>query len=408
MRRVKGRDTAPELAFRKALWARGLRYTLGNAALAGKPDLVLPRRRLVLFIDGDFWHGNQWRRRGHASLEEQFAGVHASGYWVPKIRRTLERDRRNTARLVADGWRVLRFWESDLTANLSGCVEQTVRAACEEPAACRAACPPERTFAAFFAGAGRVRLGLEREGWTAAVTFDREPFTRATNAQTCSQDAPASRCRADLPRLCGDDVPTVTLATASFPGAVCALASEPKRPAAEAPDDMPGFLDLLREMGERRPLLLMLDNGVGLLGAQGGEAFRRVLLALNALDYAVDAFVLDAAQFAPLSGPRLIIIGVQGLPATPLDEAQPPWLESALRPAALAQRMRAETIVRWRIMALPVPPPDATLEEPSASVPALCSDGDTACVSAIAWIADRYLNVVVSQLMRGRLLMQAS
>lgn len=519
MRRVKGRDTTPELAFRKALWARGLRYTLGNAALAGKPDLVLPKRRLAVFIDGDFWHGNQWSRRGHASLEAQFARIHSKGYWVPKIRRTMERDRRNTAHLVAGGWRVLRFWESELAANLSGCVEQTVRAVREEPAACRASCPPERTFAEFCAGAGLVRLGLARQGWTAAFATDSDPRMSALYAANFPQGAPTHYRLADVQQLRGSDVPAVTLATASFPCTNGVHAGAHSGLAGEAAGALFAFLDILREMGERRPPLVLLENGAGLFTAHGGADFRRVLLALNALDYAVDAFILDDAHFVPRSRPRLFIVGAQGLTETAITEAEPPWLESPLRPAALARRMRAETDVRWRVMDLPPPPPRETtlvdvLEELPTSAPewwsdahvgrllqqlsprhaaltqaamageqrrvgtafsrvrqgrwvvelrldgvagclcppraggsrqillelgnqrcrartltprecarlhgmddaclialpagpALCDFGDTVCVPAIDWIADRYLNVVVSQLMHSRLLMRA-
>ncbi len=71
MRKVHSRDTAPEVAFRKALWANGVRYKVCPVDVAGKPDIVIPSRRLAIFIDGDFWHGGQWRRRGLATLEDQ-------------------------------------------------------------------------------------------------------------------------------------------------------------------------------------------------------------------------------------------------------------------------------------------------------------------------------------------------
>ena len=128
MRRVKSRDTTPEIAFRKALWARGVRYRLHDIRLPGKPDIVVPRAKLAIFIDGDFWHGNQWRKRGHASLEAQFVASPRAEYWVGKITRNVQRDRLNTERLVAEGWRILRFWESDIKVNLDGCIETAMSA----------------------------------------------------------------------------------------------------------------------------------------------------------------------------------------------------------------------------------------------------------------------------------------
>lgn len=128
MRRVKSRDTTPELAFRRALHARGVRYRLHVASLPGKPDIVIRKARLLIFIDGDFWHGNQWRTRGHASLDAQFVASPKAEYWVGKIGGNVRRDKENTIRALVEGWRVLRFWESDIRKNLADCLETTLRA----------------------------------------------------------------------------------------------------------------------------------------------------------------------------------------------------------------------------------------------------------------------------------------
>src|SRR5690348_3712071 len=101
MRKVHSRDTSPEMTFRKALWARGVRYNVCPDDVAGKPDIVIPSRRLAIFIDGDFWHGGQWQRRGLATLEDQFRETETKrkSYWLRKIRRNIQRDCRNTAAL---------------------------------------------------------------------------------------------------------------------------------------------------------------------------------------------------------------------------------------------------------------------------------------------------------------------
>ncbi len=118
MRKVHSRDTAPEVAFRKALWAHGVRYKVCPANIAGKPDVVIPSRRLAIFIDGDFWHGGQWRRRGLAALEDQFRETKTRSYWLRKIRRNVQRDCRTTVTLQHDGWTVLRIWESQIKSDL--------------------------------------------------------------------------------------------------------------------------------------------------------------------------------------------------------------------------------------------------------------------------------------------------
>lgn len=126
MARVRHKDTSPELALRKALWRRGLRYRLHRADLPGKPDLVFPHKRVAVFVDGDFWHGNQWRRRGLESLDDQFRGSPSAGYWIPKITKNIKRDALNTERLRVAGWRVLRIWESAIRGDPDECADRVM------------------------------------------------------------------------------------------------------------------------------------------------------------------------------------------------------------------------------------------------------------------------------------------
>ena len=148
MRRVRSRDTAPELLLRKALWATGLRFRTCPANLPGKPDIVVDSKRLAIFIDGDFWHGGQWRKRKLASLDDQFRQTPSRDYWLSKIRRNMDRDCRSTAALAAEGWSVIRLWESEVLADLPACVERIVNGWPGHSVA------PAKTFAEFFAGIG--------------------------------------------------------------------------------------------------------------------------------------------------------------------------------------------------------------------------------------------------------------
>jgi len=108
-RAVRRTDTKAEIALRRALWALGLRYRKNVAGLPGRPDLVFRRARIVVFVDGDFWHGRDWEART-AKLER---GANAP-YWLAKIAANMERDRRKTAELEASGWIVIRVWETDV------------------------------------------------------------------------------------------------------------------------------------------------------------------------------------------------------------------------------------------------------------------------------------------------------
>jgi DNA mismatch endonuclease (patch repair protein) len=117
--RTRGRDTRPELLLRRALWARGLRYRVDVRTLPGRPDLVFTRARIVVFCDGDFWHGKNWRNR-----RTKLARGTNSAYWIAKITANIVRDRSTTARLAAAGWRVLRFWESEIRDDLQDIVDR--------------------------------------------------------------------------------------------------------------------------------------------------------------------------------------------------------------------------------------------------------------------------------------------
>ncbi|SRR6266568_1504521 len=101
--------TKCEIVLRRALRTIGVRYSLQSSDLPGHPDLVFRRQRVAVFCDGDFWHG----RKLGARLERLAAG-HNAGYWVAKIQANAARDRRNTRALRKLGWRVLRFWESEI------------------------------------------------------------------------------------------------------------------------------------------------------------------------------------------------------------------------------------------------------------------------------------------------------
>ncbi len=128
MSAVKGANTTPELILRKALWARGYRYRLHVKKLSGKPDIVFASARVAVFVDGDYWHGAQWKRRGFKSLEDQMKDVSNRDYWIKKIKGNVRRDKRNNALLRKSGWKVLRIWESDIRKRPGRAVEKIIKA----------------------------------------------------------------------------------------------------------------------------------------------------------------------------------------------------------------------------------------------------------------------------------------
>lgn len=107
-------DTRCELKLRRALWKAGARYRKNVSSLPGTPDIVFQGPRLVVFCDGDYWHGKDWEER-----RKKLARGTNSQYWLAKIQRNIERDEANNQRLKAAGWTVLRYWESDIHADVT-------------------------------------------------------------------------------------------------------------------------------------------------------------------------------------------------------------------------------------------------------------------------------------------------
>lgn len=108
MSRIRGRDTKPELAVRKYLHGRGLRYVLNDRTLPGTPDLAFKSRKVAVFVHGCFWHG-------HAGCSKARTPKTRADYWLAKISANRARDRRVEAKLRRLGWRVLVVWQCRLS-----------------------------------------------------------------------------------------------------------------------------------------------------------------------------------------------------------------------------------------------------------------------------------------------------
>ncbi|WP_296753533.1 very short patch repair endonuclease [Thiobacillus sp.] len=109
MSRIRGKDTVPELVLRKTLHGLGLRYRLGGAGLPGKPDLVFPRYKSVVFVHGCFWHR-------HAGCKVASMPKSNVEFWSEKFAKNLARDARVAKELAALGWRVFTVWECELSS----------------------------------------------------------------------------------------------------------------------------------------------------------------------------------------------------------------------------------------------------------------------------------------------------
>lgn len=107
MARIRGRDTKPEIWVRRTLHANGYRFRLHRRDLPGRPDIVLPKYRAVVFVHGCFWHA-------HTCQKGRIPGTRST-FWEAKFQGNKKRDARNVRALRAAGWRVLTIWECELS-----------------------------------------------------------------------------------------------------------------------------------------------------------------------------------------------------------------------------------------------------------------------------------------------------
>ncbi len=120
---IRSKNTKPELALRKlasaALYPRGYRYRLHYNKLPGKPDMAFVSNKVAVFVDGSFWHGHRYKK-GQTNLSRS--------YWLPKIRRNMERDKVVNRKLRKIRWKVVRVWEHDVRKRPQKALDAIMRA----------------------------------------------------------------------------------------------------------------------------------------------------------------------------------------------------------------------------------------------------------------------------------------
>ena len=117
MSRIRCKDTKIEVALRKELWSRGLRYRKNVSTVPGKPDIAFIGKKVAVFCDSEFWHGYDWEHRKDDIKTN-------SEFWITKIERNIQRDKEVNQILEEQGWIVLRFWGKEIQKNLSECADR--------------------------------------------------------------------------------------------------------------------------------------------------------------------------------------------------------------------------------------------------------------------------------------------
>ena len=115
MSRIRGKDTSIEVKLRKALYEKGCRYRCNSKYIFGHPDISFKGVKVVVFCDSEFWHGKDFEENEKKILSNR-------EYWIPKIKRNIERDNEVNEKLTKEGYLIYRFWGREIQKNIDKCV----------------------------------------------------------------------------------------------------------------------------------------------------------------------------------------------------------------------------------------------------------------------------------------------
>jgi DNA (cytosine-5)-methyltransferase 1 len=312
MKAVRKADTAPEVALRSALHRAGYRYRKNfSVRAAGRSrsiDIAFPKEGLAVFVDGCFWH----QCPDHGTVPKS-----NRDYWVPKLKRNVERDLLVSAALRRSGWTVLRVWEHTPAEDAVSLIEKELNEL--RRGAARRAHDSARSAVDLFAGAGGSTQGLKQAGYNVVSAVEFDP--------ACADTYRANHKDTELIQR---DVRKVTpselmAASGLRPGELDLLIACPpcqgfsSLGATDANDERNDLVDLVSTFIEQiRPRAFVLENVPGL--ARDPRLSALVKVACEA-DYAVKTFQVNATDFGVAQNRRrLIVFGVKGLEDADLPE----------------------------------------------------------------------------------------
>ncbi len=119
MAHISLKNGKAEMILAKLLWHSGIRYRKNYKRLPGSPDIAITKHKVAVFVDGEFWHGQNWEeRKGRLRSNRE--------YWIEKIEENMARDRRNNDSLSEMGWKVIRFWEKEVLKDPDLCLKKVL------------------------------------------------------------------------------------------------------------------------------------------------------------------------------------------------------------------------------------------------------------------------------------------
>lgn len=288
-KKIKSKNSKLEIALGKALYSQGLRYVKNDKSVLGKPDFCFRSKKIAVFCDSEFWHGEKYLNGEKFKTNAEF--------WENKILNNIKRDEEVTQKLTNEGWSVLRFWGRDIERNLEKCVEKIKAAYYKND---------KKIYKTIdlFAGIGGIRLGFEQTGRVKNI------FSAEIDAYACKtyETNFGENPYCDITAIDEKTLEDFDILLAGFP---CQAFSIAGRRGGFSDTRGTLFFDVARILKEKKPRVFLLENVKGLVSHDKGKTFETIINVLkNELGYDVYYEILNAKDYSVAQKrERIYIVG---------------------------------------------------------------------------------------------------
>jgi len=302
MSKIKSKGTSIERILENALATEKINFTKPDfviETLAGHPDFVIPKYKLAIFCDGDFWHGYKVEEMNISSNDK---------FWNAKIRRNRERDMEVNTLLTSKGWKVLRFWEHELKEGLAECINKIKIHISDFKTRGKVISRTNFTFIDLFSGIGGFRAALEAQGGKCLGFSEIDKDATKVYKQNFLETDTAE---IEFGSITGvDKLPfNVDLIVGGVPCQSWSVAGKMK-----GFEDPRGQLwyDTIRVVEKNRPKAFIFENVKGLYDPRNKESLDFIIKSFNRIGYLVKCSLLNSSDFClPQNRERIFIVGVR-------------------------------------------------------------------------------------------------
>lgn len=296
--RNRSANTQQERVLKRELRRLGLRFRSNVRYLPGRPDIVFPNEKLVVFCDGDFWHGRKW-----GSLKRKLAHGTNAKYWSAKIASNIRRDTLNTNLLRRQGWQVIRVWETDVRRDPKAIALHIRNSAARRKHLSHLNGKQQLRFVDLFAGLGGFDLALKRLGHVCVFACEQDETLRDLYEKNFGL-----RPEGDIRTFSISKIPQHDILCAGFPCQPFSKAGFQE--GFKCPTDGDLFDYVVRVAKYHKPMYVILENVPNLKRHNKGKTWESLASRLAHIGYHIDSRQLSPHQFGiPQIRDRVFIVG---------------------------------------------------------------------------------------------------